>query len=348
LFSYSMGATTRATLLSVLLLATPAAAKDLEIYFIDAEGGQATLIVTPSGESLLVDAGFGRDSPDRILDAARAAGLERIDYLLVTHFHGDHIGGIPELASRIPIGAFIDYGEPLGTIYGADRMSVRGFASYEPVRSQARHLHPAAGDRLPLADVSAMVVSSGGELIGSPLHKGGMVNEGCGYLEDHPEDGTENFRSLGFVLEFGAFRFVNLGDLSGNTMQRLVCPVNMLGQASVYLISHHGDYDTNALAMYAALKPRVAVMNNGALKGGDPATFKTVHAQPALDLWQLHASARPGARNAPDEFISNVDDGDHQGFWIKLTAKADGSFRLVNSRTGFSRTYRTKPGIQRE
>lgn len=342
-----MGATTRAIVLSVLCLATPAAAKDLEIYFIDVEGGQATLIVTPSGESLLIDAGFGRDSPDRILDAARSAGLERIDYLLVTHFHGDHIGGIPELASRIPIGTFIDYGEPLGTIYGADRMSVRGFSTYEPVRSQARHVHPLPGDRLPLAGVEATVVSSGGELLGSPLHGGGAVNDGCGYLEDHPEDGTENFRSLGIVLQFGAFRFVDLGDLSGNTMQRLVCPVNMLGAASVYLISHHGDYDTNALAMYAALKPRVAVMNNGALKGGDPATFKTVHAQPGLDLWQLHASLRPGARNAPDEFISNLDEGDHQGFWIKLTAKADGSFALTNSRTGFSRVYRAKPGIQR-
>jgi hypothetical protein len=293
---------------------------------------------------MLVDAGYGRTSrdPDRIMAAVRDAGLERIDYLLVTHFHGDHVGGVPEVASRIPVGTFIDYGEPLGTPYGADRMSVRSFSTYEPVRSGGHHLQPEPGDRLPLAGVEARVVSAGGKLLSTPLPGGGQAIDACGRLEDHPEDGTENFRSLGFVLRFGAFTFVNLGDLSGNTLPKLVCPRNLLGQASVYVIAHHGDYDSNAPAVYAALQPRIAVMNNGVLKGGDPETFKTVRAQPDVDLWQLHASRRERVENAPDDFIANVDE-ECEGRWIRLTARDDGRFTVVNGRNGFTRTYSSHP-----
>jgi beta-lactamase superfamily II metal-dependent hydrolase len=144
-----------AVLALLLLTPTTLSARSLDIYFIDVEGGQATLIVTPAGESLLIDAGYGRDSrdPERILAAVRDAGLARIDFLLVTHFHNDHVGGVPELAARIPIGTFIDYGEPLGTSYGADRMTLRSFALYEPVRKDRPHLTPQPGERLPLAGV---------------------------------------------------------------------------------------------------------------------------------------------------------------------------------------------------
>lgn len=330
--------------LLTLLLAAPASAGSLDIFFIDVEGGQATLIVTPAGQSLLIDAGYGRTSrdPDRILAAAREARIDRIDYLLITHFHGDHVGGVPELALRMPIGTFVDYGGPLGTPYGADRMTVRGFANYEPVRSQGRHLRPQPGDRLPLMGVEADVVSAGGALLSTPLPGGGQMNGACAMLEDHPDDGTENFRSLGVVLRYGAFRFVDLGDLSGNTLPGLVCPRNMLGDASVYLISHHGDYDANTPAVYAALQPRVAIMNNGVTKGGDPATFKTVQAQPDLDLWQLHASRRENAKNAPDGFIANVGDAECAGHWIRLTANEDGSFSITNGRTGFTKAYPRK------
>ncbi len=327
--------------LLIVLVAAPASARSLEIFFIDVEGGSATLIVTPAGQSLLIDTGYGRTSrdPDRILAAAKEAGIERIDYLLITHFHGDHVGGVPELASRIPIGTFIDYGSPLGTMYGADRMTVRGFSAYEPIRSQGIHLQPAPGDRLPLIGVAADVVSSGGELLSMPLHGAGQANDACTTLEDHPEDGTENFRSVGIVLRHGAFSFVALGDLSGNTLPKLVCPRNLLGEASVYLIAHHGDYDSNAPAVYAALKPRVAIMNNGATKGGDPATFRVAQARQDMDLWQLHASLRDGARNVPSDFIANVDDDGATAHWIRLTANEDGSFTVVNSRNGFNKIY---------
>ena len=333
--------------MALLLLApTTLSARGLDIYFIDVEGGQATLIVTPAGESLLIDAGYARDSrdPDRILAAVRDAGLERIDFLLITHFHNDHVGGVPELAARIPIGAFIDYGEPLGTPYGADRMTLRSFALYEPVRNGRLHLKPQPGERLPLAGIDATVVSSGGTLLSTPLPGGGQANAACGSLEHHPEDGTENFRSLGLVLRYGAFGFVDVGDLSGDTLPKLFCPRNLVGEVSVYLIAHHGNYDSDAAAVYSALNPRVAVMNNSPTKGGDPSTFRTVKSQPGVDLWQLHASSHPQAQNSADDLIANLRDAECEGHWIKLSASDDGSFQVTNGRTGQARTYRAESG----
>lgn len=328
-------------LVAVLSTGAAASAGALEIFFIDAEGGAATLIVTPAGQSMLIDAGYGgRDGrdPARILAAAAEAGVSRIDYLLVTHFHNDHVGGIPELASRIPIGTFIDYGEPLGT----DRMANGGFRAYGPVRGSNPHIVPRPGDVLPLDGIEATVVSAGGQLLTTPLDGGGTTNDLCAGAEDHPEDGTENYRSIGVMFRLGAFRFLALGDLSGNTLTRLACPRDLLGEVSAYLVSHHGDWDTNVPALYAALRPRAAIMNNGATKGGEPYAFKTLHALPDLeDLWQLHASYRPRSVNSSDELIANVDDGT-TGYPIRMTAFADGSFRIANPRTGFEKIYGPK------
>ena len=329
-------------ILTVLLIPVLASAASkagaLDIFFIDVEGGGSTLVVTPAGQSLLIDAGYGgrggRDSA-RILAAAADAGIDRIDYLLITHFHGDHVGGVPELASSIPIGTFIDYGAPLGT----DRMANGGFRAYEPVRGENPHIQPRPGDRLPLDGIEADIVSAGGMLLSAPLGGGGRTNDACVNVEDQPEDGTENFRSIGVMLQLGSFRFLHLGDLSGNTLTKLACPINLLGEATVYLVAHHGDYDTNVPALYAALRPRVAIMNNGVTKGGSPDAFKTLHAQPEIeDVWQLHTSQNPRVVNSPEALIANVDDGT-TGYPLRLTALADGSFRIVNGRTGFTKTY---------
>lgn len=322
----------------LLMLAGSASARNLEIFFIDVEGGQSTLIVTPAGRSLLIDAGYGgraaRDA-ERIVAATREAHIERIDYLLITHFHNDHVGGVPELAERIPILRFVDYGAPLGI----DRMATNAFRRYEPVRGQNVHLQPAPGDRLPLEGVDADIVSAAGVLSSKPLAGGGQANAACARLEDQIDDETENFRSIGVRLQFGAFTFVDLGDLSGNMLGRVVCPINLLGQASVYLVAHHGNYDSNVPAVLTALRPQVAVLNNGPTKGGAPDSLKTLLAQPHMDLWQLHESRSKDARNAPTAFIANVDDG-ATGYWIKLTAQSDGSFEVLNSRTGFLKKYR--------
>jgi beta-lactamase superfamily II metal-dependent hydrolase len=341
---YSVPVTKRvmaAAALSLALIGSLSAAKTLEIFFIDVEGGESTLIVTAAGESLLIDAGYagrgGRD-PARILAAAREAHLDHIDYLLITHFHPDHVGGVPELAALIPIGTFIDYGEPLGT----DRMSIGGFRNYESLRGQHVHLQPKPGDRLPLKDVDADIASAAGVILSKPLREGGQKNAACTTLEDQPDDGTENFRSVGLRLRFGRFRFVDLGDLSGNTLGTLGCPVNLLGEASVYLVPHHGNYDSNVPAVIAAVRPRVAIMNNGATKGGAPAAFATLRQQPGLeDLWQLHASRNQNAENSAEAFIANVDEG-QTSYGLKLTALNDGSFTVTNDRNGFSKTYPAK------
>jgi competence protein ComEC len=342
-----------ATALLVLCLSiTSQTARELTIYFIDVEGGQSTLVITPAGESILIDTGYamrgqrgapppppdatiGRDA-ERILNTIKDAGLERIDYLLVTHFHSDHAGGVPELAARIPIGTFIDYGDPLGS----DRLTVSSFRAYEPVRATAtNHLIARAGERLPFNGINADVISAGGTLLTKAIGPGG-ANAACVDVEDHVEDGTENFRSIGVLFSLGAFRFLNLGDLSGNTLTRLACPHNLVGQVSAYLIAHHGDYDTSIPALYAALRPRVAIMNNGPTRGGAPVAFSALRRTPGIDLWQLHTSRAAGDANAPDEFIANVDDGTVTSFALKLTASDDGSFTVTNPRANFTKAYR--------
>lgn len=342
------------TALAVVLVSLNAsAAKSLELWFIDVEGGQSTLIVTPAGESLLIDAGYsplnprgggeafpgGRD-PSRILATLKEAGVSRIDYLLITHFHPDHAGGVPLVADKVPIGTFVDYDMPLGTPIGPDRLTVAAWNAYEPVRAKGHHLVAHPGDRLPLKGLDATFVSAGGGLITRPLPGGGSINSACTNLEDYPEDGTENYRSVGVLLKFGAFRFLDVGDLSGNSLTRLACPRDRVGPVSVYLISHHGDYDTAVPALYAALRPRAAIMNNGVVRGGNPDALRTVHAFPAIDLWQLHRSQNEGAENAPDQFLANIDDGTMTSYALRMTASDDGSFRIVNPRTGFSKAYR--------
>ncbi|MGE3401208.1 MAG: ComEC/Rec2 family competence protein [Vicinamibacterales bacterium] len=336
-------------LLAALLTLPAGAAGPLQIYFIDVEGGQATLMVTDAGETVLIDAGYGprgarngippvaaaRDA-GRIMDAARDAGITRIDYLIVTHFHPDHVGGVPELAKQIPIGTFIDYGTPLG----GDRMTANGFRNYEPVRAGGRHIVPQPGDRLPLHGIEATVVSAGGALLPAPLAAGGVRNSACVDLEDHPEDGTENYRSVGVMFRFGEFSFLDLGDLSGNTLTELACPIDRLGPVSAYLIAHHGDYDSNVPALYSSLRPRVAIMNNGVTRGASPVQFDSIRAERSIeDLWQLHFSHNEGVVNAADTFIANVDDGTETSYWLKLTASDDGTFSIVNARNGFARTY---------
>jgi len=327
-----------AAVLGLALIVPASAAATLQIFFIDVEGGESTLIVTPAGESLLIDAGYagrgGRD-PARILAAARRAHVDHIDYLLITHFHPDHAGGVPELAAAIPIRTFVDYGEPLGT----DRMSLAVFRNYQAVRERGAHLQPKPGERLRLKVVDVDIVSAAGVVLRKPLPGAGQKNPACATLEDQLEDGTENFRSIGLRLRFGNFNFVDLGDLSGNTLGTVACPTNLLGKASVYLVPHHGNYDTNVPALIEALRPLAAIMNNGPSKGGDPAALATLHHQPGLeDLWQLHASRAQAAENSADLFIANTDDG-QTSYALQLSALSDGSFTITNTRNGFSKNY---------
>ncbi len=327
------------------------AAKTLEVYFIDVEGGQATLVVTPAGESLLVDTGFpgsggrfeslpgdphaARDA-QRILAAAKDAGIARIDNLLVTHFHADHVGGVVELAQLMPIGTFIDHGSALpaaesvaGTLAAVDR--------YAAVRAKGSHVEPKAGDRLPLKGVDAVVVSSAGATIATPLAGAGGRNAACGAAVPDAQEKNENPRSTGIRLQYGKFRFLDVGDLSGPPLFALVCPNDLIGPVDVYLVAHHGGPDAADPATFGAFAPRVAVLNNGAVKGGAPETLATLHRTPNVDVWQLHKSTNTGAVNFADDRVANLDD--RTAHWIKLSANDDGSFRVVNGRTGAGKNY---------
>jgi competence protein ComEC len=320
----------------VVLSWPAAAASTLDIYFIDVDGGQSTLIVTPAGESMLIDTGYagngGRDA-DRIAAAAKAAGVARIDYLLVTHFHGDHAGGVPEVAARLPIRAFVDH----DTITPGDRSSQTPFERYAPIRAGGRHLVPRPGDRLPLAGVDVEVVSSDRRVLSRPLPGGGAANAACGPEAPEAAEPVENPRSTGVHLTFGKFRFIDVGDLSGAPLYQLFCPANLIGAVDLYLVPHHGGSDVVYPATFA-VKPRVAIVNNGERKGGSPEGFEALRRVSGLeDVWQLHKSALPGARNFDDARIANLDES--TGYWIKVSASEDGSFTVTNARTGQTIRY---------
>ena len=328
-----------------------AAPRTLDIYFIDVEGGQSTLVVSPSHESLLVDTGFAgsgtfdskpgnpaqsRDAR-RIVAAARDAGIKQIDYLLITHFHPDHDGGVVELAQLMPIRHFIDHGT-LSVEAQKDAGTKAAWEAYLAIRNKAPHIEPKPGDRIPLRDINAVVVSSAAATLETPLPGAGEVNGVCGKSAPPPRDTLENPRSTGFVASFGKFRFLDVGDLSGEPLFNLACPKDMIGPVSVYLVAHHGGPDIAYPATFAAFKPRVAVMNNGLKKGGSQETYEALHHVPGLeDVWQLHRSEAAGEQNFTADHIANLDET--TTYWIKLSAADDGSFTVLNARTGQSRSY---------
>lgn len=350
------------SLLCVLLsvsagsLAAPASTRGetprtLQIYFIDVEGGQSTLIVTPERHSLLIDTGWAGDGvafrpgdphqardANRIVAAARDAGITQIDYLLITHFHVDHDGAVTELAQLMPIRTFIDHSAPSAE---ADHVSPGTKAAYEAylrVRSGGAHLQPRPGERLPLKDIDAIIVSSAGATLTGAVANAGATNAACPEQATSPRDQYENPRSTGVVVRYGEFRFLDVGDLTGQPLFNLVCPKNLIGPVDAYLVAHHGGPDASVPETFAALKPRVAIMNNGASKGGARATYEALHHVSGLeDVWQLHASTDAADANFPSRYIANLDEG--TAYWIKLVASEDGSFRVLNQRTGEWQTY---------
>ena len=327
---------------AAVIVAGLQAASTLDIYFIDVEGGQSTLLVTPAGQALLIDAGYaGPDNrdPNRISAAARQASVTRLDYLLITHFHGDHAGGAAEVARRLPVGTFVDYGEPIEK----GDFSQAAFATYASMRARGASLHPRPGDKLPLTGVDVEVLSAGGAVLTRPTQRtSGVRNAACATLGKQPEIEGENPRSLGVRIRFGSFTFLDLGDLPGANLASLACPNNLLGHADVYLVPHHGNKDTAIPAVIAAVSPRVAILNNGATKGGDPAAFRTLREAAGIEaVWQLHRSKNDGAANFPEAFIANLDDGSRDGgAWIKVSAEATGAFSVTNGRTGATTSYR--------
>jgi competence protein ComEC len=314
--------------------------KPLQIYMVDVEGGQATLVVSPSGQSLLIDAGWlgfnGRDA-SRIVAVAKLAGISKIDVLVVTHYHRDHVGGVIQLSEQIPVLTFVDHGPNVQTW----DTPAEDYAAYLKVAERAHHIVAGPGDILPLKGVSVQVISSGGKLIMRPLAAGGQANEYCGSDAEPPEDPGENAQSLGTLLTYGKFRFIDLGDLTRKKELALFCPKNLVGTVDLFLVSHHGFAESNSKAMVWALHPRVAVMNNGAHKGGNPVAWQIVRDSPGLqDLWQLHYAEDAGKEhNVSEEFIANREEASDQGNYIKVLAFPDGKFTVENSRNHLTKDY---------
>jgi competence protein ComEC len=361
-------------LLGVLLIAVLASTlsmaqtrrSTLDIYVIDVEGGNATLIIAPSRESLLIDTGnagaaAARDA-GRIIEAIQDANLQQIDHLITTHWHGDHFGGMAELAAKVPIREFIDHGPNVQPGELADAFLQK---TYPQLYAKAKHTVVKAGDKISISGLEVRVVTSAGETIKTPLPGAGMPNPYCANFKPG-DNNAEDPQSVGTYITFGRFRTAHLGDLTKNKEFELMCPNNRLGAMDVLLGLHHGVSSSNSEVLIHALHPRVAIMNNGTRKGGEPDVMNTVYSSPALeDLWQLHFSLLSGQEyTVPGMFIANTIDDQplampiapmaapqpgpgvppapvHNGkaYWIKLSAQPDGSFTVTNARNGFSKTY---------
>jgi beta-lactamase superfamily II metal-dependent hydrolase len=324
-----------------LTLPLLAANRTLDIYFIDVEGGQATLFVSPSRQSMLVDTGwpgFENRDANRIAAVAKLAGIKQIDYLTVTHYHIDHAGGVPNLVAALPVKNFIDHGPSFEkTPDGIDLE-----AKYTAARGSTHHIVAKPGDKIPMKGLDITVLTAAGEQLAKALPGAGKANPDCAGVALREADPSENARSLGQLIAFGKFRMIDLGDLTWNKEFSLACPANLVGTVDLYLTTHHGLAQSNNPALVRALHPRVAIMNNGARKGGQPEAWQTVHDSPGLqDLWQLHYSVEgAAAHNVNEKLIANPDEKNDAGSYIKVSAEADGTFTVTNSRNGFSKTYK--------
>jgi competence protein ComEC len=361
----------RQTIVLSLVLAAFAVAqtrKTLDVYVVDVEGGNATLFVSPQGQSLLIDTGnagaaaAARDS-SRIMDAVKDAGLQQIDHLITTHWHGDHFGGMAELAAKVPIREFIDHGPNVQPGELADTFLQK---TYPELYAKGKHTVVKPGDKISMPGLEVLVVTSAGQMIKTPLPGAGKPNPFCANYKPG-DNNAEDPQSVGTYITFGKFRTAHLGDLTKNKEFELMCPNNRLGTVDVLLGLHHGVASSNSEVMVHALHPRVAIMNDGTRKGGDPDVMKVLHSSPGLeDLWQSHFSLLSGQEyTVPGIFIANtIDDPQpsmpiaptpapppgpgappapvHNGiaYWIKLSAQQDGSFTVTNARNGFSKTYR--------
>ena len=320
------------------------AAPNLDIYWIDTEGGGGTLIVSPSGESLLVDTGWRKDDRDaqRIYDVAKKAGLTRIDYLLITHFHADHVGGVGKLSQLIPIGKYLDHGD---TVENRPGQAADEWAMYVEA-SKGKRVQPKPGEKIPLKGLNITIVASNMELISGPIN-GGAPNDAalCKEPARKNPDRGENGRSLGFLLQFGKFQFLDLGDLTWNYEIDLACPVNRVGKVDIHQLEHHGMDMSGPPQFVWSTGARVAIMNNGPRKGGIGSYLDIVKKAPGLeDLWQLHLSFMTDKdRNTQENLIANLDEeADCKGHYLKASIEPNGRYTVTNSRNGFSKTYESK------
>ena len=346
-------------LLTLLLCATlRAQPRNLEIYWIDVEGGAATLVVAPSGESMLIDTGWTVDDRDakRIFAAAQQAGVKKIDYLVISHFHADHVGGLAALSKMIPIGRFYDHGDTI------EKENQQWLDSYTKASAGKRTVAK-PGDRIPIQGLETLIVASDQNLLAKPL-PGGGPNSLCADAERKAALSPENQRTVGVLVRYGKFKFLDLIDLDWGKEIELSCPVNKLGTVTVYQTSRHGAFDgAGAPAFLGAIRPQVVVVNNGPRKGMGQAdnnakvitpagqrvapyekvAYERIARNPGIEgIWQGHLSLldpAPNHNTSPDMIANLEETAACKGNWIKASVARDGKFTVTNGRNGFSKTY---------
>jgi len=325
-----------------------ACAKTLDLYWVDVEGGAATLIVTPAGESILIDSGNpgGRDSK-RIVQAAKDAGVDRIDYLLTTHFHVDHFGGAAEVAQALPVGAIYDNGIPEknpdnpADTSGSFQRAIQPYSEIKAKRVVLRPgdllpLKQAAGEKLSVRCLGAMQKTVSNATVGKSVD--------CQNGKEKEKDTSDNANSLVLLLKFGQFDLFDGGDLTWNNEAKLVCPQNLVGTVDIYDVDHHGlDVSNNPLLIHA-IEPTVAIMGNGTTKGCGAETFTALKGTSSIQaIYQLHRNLRKDSENnTSPELIAN-DEKDCQANYVKVSVAEDTrSYTISIPATKHSRVFQSR------
>lgn len=345
----------RTAAVACLMVSALSAAKTLDMYVIDVEGSKAFLLVSPSGQSMLIDAGIpgsehdGRDAK-RIVEACQAAGVKKIDYMVVSHYDGDHVGGVPALAERMPIVTFVDHGDNVQM----NDFTIKVVKDYMAVVAKGKHIVVKAGDKIPIKGFDAQVVMAAGKAITEPLKGAGQPNPACdttpkktwgpnarGVIDN--QDTNENSQAITLLVTYGKFRMLDPADLTWNKERELMCPVNRVGTVDLYITANHGTDNANSPVLVQALRPRVVIADNGPAKGASAAVFQTVESSPGLeDYWQAHYLIAGGEKaNVAPDYIANIQ-GSPDGKWIKVSVGQNGTFSVTNSRNNFSKTYKPR------
>jgi hypothetical protein len=314
------------------------------------------------------------DNAERLASFMQKVGLKRIDYLVISHFDIDHFEAAAALSEKVLVGTFVDHGDSIH--YGRSeawwyeynrpwyRPSMHEtydvmWANYSHAREKAKHLIVKAGDKVPIEGVDALVVTSAGVVLAKPLEGTGQPNPACQGLDYREDVYMEDGQSVGLLISFGKFRFINLGDLTWSRSMALFCPNNLVGRADVYVITHHGQNLTRQWGDHfyglsscppseaRGLQPRVALLTMGARghglgMGATPECMEAVRSSPRLeDLWETDkvVSGAEKDYNPPDDFIANLGENTGRVEYIKLAVNRDGSFTVSNSRNGFTKVY---------
>jgi competence protein ComEC len=346
------------------------AAQQARFYLVDIGHGNVAFVISPSGETMLLDCG-PTWALNKITSFIEQHDIKKIDYLVVSHFEDDHMGAVAALAKKVPIVNFVDHGEsvtynktdewwkqrraPWARV-GMGEQDNKRFDAYKEARAAAHHIPVKPGDKVPVKGLDATIVTAGGHELTMPLPGAGQANPACAQVPKRSEDDAEDGQSVGILLANGNFRFIYLGDLTWQSSTRLFCPSNKVGTVDAYLVTHHaqsmgnqlGDYYQGlsccSIAEVSALHPRAGLVSMGkeGHKFGNSEAIETVRSQKYMDLWQTEKITAGGESgfNAPDDHISNIGGPATERVpYLQLDANPDGSFKITNSRNGFSKDY---------